>query len=89
VLLSEGPEIEVRHFPEALLDGPHASAELPGGFREAKQRVVERFEREYLSRCLREAGGNISQAARTAGIDYKNFYIKMQQLGIDPAGFRG
>ena len=89
VLLSEGPEIEVRHFPEALLCPQPAPAELPGGFREAKQRVVERFEREYLSRCLREAGGNISQAARTAGIDYKNFYNKMQQLGIDPAGFKG
>jgi len=93
-LLSEGPEIEVRHFPEALLDphpqGAEAEADLPpGGFREAKQRVVERFEREYLSRRLREAGGNISQAARTAGIDYKNFYNKMQQLGIEPAGFKG
>ena len=89
-LLSEGPEIEARHFPEALLGAQPAPADLPaGGFREAKQRVVERFEREYLSRCLREAGGNISQAARAAGIDYKNFYGKMQQLGIDPAGFKG
>jgi two-component system response regulator AtoC len=87
-LLSEGPEIEARHFPEALLGEPPQSAEA-GGFREAKQRVVERFEREYLSRCLREAAGNISQVARAAGIDYKNFYTKMQQLGIDPAGFRG
>jgi Nif-specific regulatory protein len=88
VLLSEGPEIEVRHFPEALLGGDGEPEPPAGGFREAKQRVVERFEREYLSRCLREAGGNISQAARAAGIDYKNFYIKMQQLGIDPAGFK-
>jgi transcriptional regulator with GAF, ATPase, and Fis domain len=90
-LLSEGPEIEIRHFPEALLGAQTMATEMgeTGGFREAKQRVVERFEREYLSRCLREAGGNISQAARAAGIDYKNFYMKMQQLGIDPAGFRG
>lgn len=94
-LLSEGPEIEARQFPEALLGTPVPGADgespesMAGGFREAKQRVVERFEREYLSRCLREAGGNISQAARAAGIDYKNFYGKMQQLGIDPAGFKG
>jgi len=92
VLLAEGSAIEVRHLPPALRElrpllekDPDAPA---SGFREAKQRVVERFEREYLGRCLREAGGNISQAARAAGIDYKNFYTKMQQYRIDPAGFR-
>ena len=91
VLLAEGPVIEVRHLPESLLmlrpllggEGPAAS-----GFRQAKQRVVERFERDYISRCLGESGGNISQAARAAGIDYKNFYTKMQQYGIDPGGFK-
>jgi len=59
------------------------------GFRAAKRRLIEEFERDYLTRCLREAGGNISQAARTAGIDFKNFYDKMVQYGIDAAGFKG
>jgi len=92
VLLSEGPRIEVQHLPDALRaprPGGEAGGDLDLDFRSAKQRVVERFEREYLARCLREAGGNISQAARAAGIDYKNFYTKMQQYGIDPAAFRG
>jgi Nif-specific regulatory protein len=96
LLLAEGPVIEERHLPDGLRElrpllpplegeaGPAAS-----GFREAKQRVVERFERDYIGRCLREARGNISQAAKAAGIDYKNFYIKMQQLGIDPGEFKG
>jgi DNA-binding NtrC family response regulator len=61
---------------------------LEEGFRAAKQRVVERFERDYIGRCLRKTSGNISQAARLAQIDYKNFYIKMQQYGIDAATFR-
>jgi DNA-binding NtrC family response regulator len=92
VLLSEGSLIEARHLPDALRaprPGGEAGADLDLDFRSAKQRVVERFEREYVARCLREAGGNISQAAKAAGIDYKNFYTKMQQYGIDPASFRG
>ena len=104
VLLSEGETIEVRHLPETLQAERPAPASpgtpqprepeeedlaLGDGFRAAKQRAVERFERDYIARCLREAKGNISQAARLAAIDYKNFYTKMQQHGIDPAGFRG
>jgi DNA-binding NtrC family response regulator len=97
VLLSEGELIEARHLPETLR-GPHPPAYAldlgreghpPGEcFRTAKQRVVERFEQEYISGCLHKASGNISKAARLAGIDYKNFYIKMQQYGIEAASYR-
>ena len=51
--------------------------------------MVERFERDYLTRCLREARGNISQAAKATDMDYKNLYTKMQQLRIDPPGVQG
>ena len=93
LLLAEGPVIEARHLPDALRElrpllPPLAEESASGGFREAKQRVVERFEREYLTRCLSEARGNISQAAKAAGIDYKNFYTKMQQYGIEPGEFK-
>jgi transcriptional regulator with GAF, ATPase, and Fis domain len=98
VLLSEGDTIEARHLPETLR-GAHTPAYLPETgrdalppgdecFRTAKQRVVERFEHDYISSCLQKASGNISKAARLAGIDYKNFYIKMQQYGIDSARYR-
>ena len=97
VLLSEGEIIEVRHLPETLrrlqaadLEHGMDGEELPDieGFRVAKQRVVERFEQAYLARCLRMARGNISQAARMARMDYKNFYTKMQQHGIDSTRYR-
>jgi len=97
VLLSEDDTIEVKHLPETIL-GPRLSglaleADVDGmaldeGFRAAKQGVVERFERDYLGRCLRRTSGNISQAARLARIDYKNFYTKMQQYGMDAAKYR-
>jgi Nif-specific regulatory protein len=95
VLLSEGPRIEAAHLPDSLRETRSVpdpgSLEIPEDldFRTAKQKVIERFERDYVTRCLREAGGNISQAARRAGIDYKNFYTKVQQYGIDPGAWRG
>ncbi len=93
VLLAEGPGIEGQHLPAALRELRPLLPPLTGeaeasGFREAKQRVVERFEREYITRCLGESRGNISQAAKAAGIDYKNFYGKMQQYAIEAAEFK-
>jgi Nif-specific regulatory protein len=98
VLLAEGPRIEPRHLPEGLREGRVApgppgaqgddALDLGVGFREAKQRAVERFERDYLAGCLRQERGNISRAARIAGIDYKNFYTKMRELGIEPTEFK-
>jgi transcriptional regulator with GAF, ATPase, and Fis domain len=38
-------------------------------FKQAKQRLVERFERPYLEQLLKMTGGNVSAAARQAQID--------------------
>jgi Nif-specific regulatory protein len=75
VLLSEGETIEARHLPDALQ-----------GLRLLAQETQE--EPASLARCLQKAGGNISQAARLAGIDYKNFYTKMQQYGLEAGQYR-
>lgn len=38
------------------------------GFREAKDAVLADFERGYLEQLLKDHGGNVSEAARAAGI---------------------
>jgi DNA-binding NtrC family response regulator len=43
-----------------------ASLDLP--FKEAKERLIEGFERDYLRGLIERCGGNISRAAREAGI---------------------
>lgn len=52
-------------------------------YTEAKKRVTDAFEKDFLSGILQKTGGNISEAARIAGIDRKNFYDKLKKAGIN------
>jgi two-component system response regulator GlrR len=53
-------------------------------FKEAKRE----FEKEYISQVLRICQGNISQAARLARKDRKDFYDVMKKYGIQPETYR-
>jgi len=45
----------------------------------AKDRVVIQFEKEYLTRLISRAGGNMSKAARLASIDRTTLYRLMDK----------
>jgi transcriptional regulator with GAF, ATPase, and Fis domain len=51
-------------------------------FKEAKERLVSSFEREYIVSLLKKTGGNISQAAREADIDRKYFRKLMKKYDL-------
>jgi two-component system response regulator HydG len=53
-------------------------------FSEAKKRVVDNFEREYVTEVLRRAGGNVSEAARQASLDRSNFRRIVKKYDITP-----
>jgi transcriptional regulator with GAF, ATPase, and Fis domain len=55
-------------------------------FKDAKQALVTEFERRYIRRLLAEHGGNISAAARVAGIDRMSIHKMLHRLGIDNPG---
>jgi DNA-binding NtrC family response regulator len=42
-------------------------------YAEAKRRLVACFDEAYTGELLRETGGNMSEAARRAGLDRSNF----------------
>jgi two-component system response regulator GlrR len=67
---------------EALLLA--APSEHVPSFREAKRA----FEARYVATVLRLCDGNISQAARLARKDRKDFYDVIRRTGVDPAQFR-
>jgi DNA-binding NtrC family response regulator len=51
-------------------------------YHSTRDRVIERFEREYVTCLLRQTVGNVSQAARVAGINRATLYRMMQRHGL-------
>jgi DNA-binding NtrC family response regulator len=48
----------------------------------ARDRLLSTFDRDFLTRAIAQAGGNLSKAARRAGIDRTTFYRLMDRHGI-------
>jgi len=92
LLLAPGAEIAATDLfgetnDQAGLGPPHAGLSIqdpvtPLSFREAKDRIVETFERDFLVQALRRHGGNITKAAEEIGMYRQNFQQKMRELGI-------
>jgi len=55
---------------------------------EAKRRVSQAFERDYLQQIMQRAQGSVAEAARMAGIDRTNFRRLLQRHNIDPLSFK-
>jgi transcriptional regulator with PAS, ATPase and Fis domain len=48
----------------------------------AKEKVIARFERDYLARLVTRAGGNMSKAARLANVDRTTLYRLMDKHNV-------
>jgi transcriptional regulator of acetoin/glycerol metabolism len=62
-----------------MLDVP-IDADVP--FKQAKGRMVAEFERRYLRQLLRKHQGNVSRAARAAGLDRMTVHKMLSRLGV-------
>jgi DNA-binding NtrC family response regulator len=62
--------------------GPLADYTRP--FKEAKEALINRFEREYIRALLLRSKGNMARAAREAGIDRKYLYMLLKKYGLAP-----
>ena len=51
-------------------------------YHEAKDVWVERFERAYVEAILAQSGGNVSKAARDAGVDRRHLQRLMARFGL-------
>ena len=71
--------------PEARLPSSNimigSVLELP--FKEAKDRLIEGFEREYLRHLIKKHGGNLSRAAVDAGIDRNYVRRLLKKHGLE------
>lgn len=69
----------------ASVGGPVVNTRLP--FHDAKQDLVDRFEREYLAQLVARTSGNMSEAARQAGIDRTTLYRLMDKHNLAREAF--
>lgn len=58
------------------------AAEVPDGFRNAKQHAIREFERAYVEELLARHQGNITRAAREAGKERRAFGKLVKKYGI-------
>jgi len=94
VLLDPGQAVEPGDIPGgATAQAPAPAAERSADlfamdFHSAKDALVARFERDYLSRLVSRAGANMSRAARLAGVDRTTLYRLMEKHGMTRDGLR-
>src|SRR5262249_25137440 len=50
--------------------------------RSAKAELLERFERHYITRLLKQTGGNVAEAARRAGVDRVTLFRTLRRYGL-------
>ena len=81
IVLSAGEEIQASDLRLGQ-KAPSTGAADPLTFKEAKQQVVEAFERDFISRALRRHGGNITRAAAEMGLHRQQLQQKIRELEL-------
>jgi len=79
--LSRGAQLFIDYaLDERPAGGAAPDIDLP--FKEAKAKVVDRFERGYIDAILKRHEGNLSAAARAAEIDRKHLRELLRKHGL-------
>ena len=83
---SEGEEVLPGHLPPRVL-GQVQEGPLPFNehlsFKDAKEQLLENFEREYITSVLRRCEGNLSRAARESGLHRKSIERLVKKYTLD------
>ena len=92
VMLEPGQRVRPDDIPaggESAVPGPATDADaliapdiLGQSYHVARERVIAQFERRYLAWLVSQAGGNVSKAARLAGVDRTTLYRLMDRHGL-------
>jgi DNA-binding NtrC family response regulator len=73
----------------ATLGFSFPGVDVPLPYKDAKQRLMAQFESAYVQSLLHRHGGNITQAAKAAGLSRKHLYELLGHLGTSEAGDEG
>src|SRR5207302_1500620 len=88
VVLATSRQVEVAHLPLHLQEPAPVTLRAGEGFLQARARTLALFERDAIGRLLAEARGNVSVAARRAGITRRNLHRLILKYRIKTKPFR-
>ena len=83
-LVGEGASAVAGANPASLI-----SSLLEESYHAARDRVIAQFERQYLTWLVNRAAGNMSKAARIAGVDRTTLYRLMERHELQRSGNAG
>ncbi len=91
VLLEPGANVRPENIPfigegggegEAEPEAAADAALADGGYYAAREALLAKFDRRFLTQVVIRAGGNLSKAARMARVDRTTFYRLMERYGL-------
>lgn len=88
VLASPGSDLEAADIPlsrgDDAITGEFSTSTLPmnDAYHVAKDQVLATFEKEYVTRLVSRASGNMSKAARLASVDRTTLYRLLERHGF-------
>ena len=91
ISFSSGSDIHVADVGLAPRDAGQPGAALDVGgldYKQAKQRHLKKFNRDYLGDLLSSCRGNVSQAARLCGLERQALQQIMRRYGIRADDYR-
>jgi DNA-binding NtrC family response regulator len=88
VVLASTREVGLAHLPLYLQEGSPIRIAAEESFLDAKERAIEHFEREAVTRFLAEAKGNISLAAKQARITRRNLHRLISKYSINTKAYK-
>jgi DNA-binding NtrC family response regulator len=85
---------DIPMYDDAPIDASSNGTSVPAAilddaYHPAKDRLIAHFEKEYLSRLVSRAGGNMSKAARLASIDRTTLYRLMEKHNFQKSELTG
>jgi DNA-binding NtrC family response regulator len=92
IVLAEGRDVieaeDLSAIGPGAVDRPGIAdlSMAPGGptraYHETRERVMAKFEKDYLTQVLQETQGNVSEAARVAGVNRATLYRLLERHGL-------
>lgn len=91
IALSDADAIQLEDLPENLItqtEDTIVSAQIDLPFQEAKDAVIEKFERTFIDRLLKAHNGNVSRAARQNGTERRTLQRLISKYAVDVSTYR-